>query len=228
MSRLRADNQTFYAKDAGTASDEQRKKLLDNFMAPDVLHLAKDAQVMLIKNCDETLVNGSMGRVVRFVDPQKYKDEVLDDAQFTNEKESKPVSKGASAKGSSARVDVQKWPVVEFVVPGGKREVMVMPETWKVELPNGEVQASRTQVCALASTPSRQTLIMPGSRSSLSSLRGLCQSISHKVRHLTVLRLTLLGFSRKVSLVFESIILLSLTRDAFRTSLRCTVARYIP
>jgi ATP-dependent DNA helicase PIF1 len=28
-----------------------------------------DAQVMLIKNVDETLVNGTMGRVLRFTDP---------------------------------------------------------------------------------------------------------------------------------------------------------------
>jgi len=32
-------------------------------------------------------------------------------------------------------------------VPGGvRREVMILPEVWKVELPNGEVQVSRSQV----------------------------------------------------------------------------------
>lgn len=151
MSRLRGSNKTFHAKDGGNAGEDQRKRLLDNFMAPDVLFLAVDAQVMLIKNVDETLVNGSMGRIVRFVDPQKYKDEVLDDAAFTNAKDNKPASKGAPVKAAASKVDVQMWPVVEFTVPGGKREVMVMPETWKVELPNGEVQASRQQVSGFSS-----------------------------------------------------------------------------
>lgn len=161
MSRLRGSNRTFYAKDGGNAGEDQRKRLLDNFMAPDVLYLAVDAQVMLIKNVDETLVNGSMGRIVRFVDPQKYKDEVLEDAAFTNDKEGKPASKGGPAKSSSSKVDVQMWPVVEFTVPGGKREVMVMPETWKVELPNGEVQASRQQVkfCPIIRLDTRSDII---------------------------------------------------------------------
>ena len=41
----------------------------------------------------------------------------------------------------------RKRPVVDFNVPGGGiRHVMIEPETWKVEQPNGDIQASRTQV----------------------------------------------------------------------------------
>ena len=69
MSRLCGESKTYYAKDDGKAIGDQRQKLLDNFMAQQVLHLTIGAQVMLIKNIDETLVNGSMGIVVAFQDP---------------------------------------------------------------------------------------------------------------------------------------------------------------
>lgn len=41
----------------------------------------------------------------------------------------------------------RKWPVVAFVLPDGtERQILCVPETWKIELPDGEVQAQRTQV----------------------------------------------------------------------------------
>jgi len=105
-------------------------------MAPGVLGLRVDAQVMLIKNMDDTLVNGSMGKVVRFVDPALYgMDELPEGATGGN----------GNGKKSAVGGGLQ-YPVVEFSVPGGyKREIMVMNETWKVEQPNGEVQVSRSQ-----------------------------------------------------------------------------------
>ena len=41
----------------------------------------------------------------------------------------------------------QLWPVVAFPLPGNYiKEVMIVPDTFKVELPNGEIQISRTQL----------------------------------------------------------------------------------
>jgi ATP-dependent DNA helicase PIF1 len=93
---------------------------------------------MLIKNYDESLVNGSMGRVVEFRLPND-----LDDPSS-----SKPPSASASSsKSKSSSQPTQKYPVVEFLMPGGGRsKVLVTPETFKVELPSGEVQAQRLQV----------------------------------------------------------------------------------
>ena len=114
--------------------------MLANFMAPGVLGLRIDAQVMLIKNMDDTLVNGSMGKVVRFMDPALYGMEELPEA----------ADAGASGSGGAKKSVVGggiQYPVVEFSVPGGgKRELLVTNEVWKVEQPNGEVQVSRSQV----------------------------------------------------------------------------------
>jgi hypothetical protein len=140
MSRLRGESNTYYAKDGGLASGEQRQKLLDNFMAQQVLHLTVGSQVMLIKNIDETLVNGSMGIVVAFKEPFVY------DRNFDEESQEK-TSKVGVVKALALDESIRKRPVVDFNVPGGGiRQVMLEAETWKVELPNGEAQASRTQV----------------------------------------------------------------------------------
>lgn len=162
MSRLRGESKTYYAKDGGLASGEQLQKLLDNFMAQQVLHLTVGAQVMLIKNIDETLVNGSMGIVVGFQEPILFEGgggESLRDRQRNENKlqerrhgdippsELEEGPKVGAVKTLTLEEAKRKRPVVDFNVPGGGiRHVMVEPETWKVELPNGNVQASRTQV----------------------------------------------------------------------------------
>ena len=67
----------------------------------------------------------------------------------------KPSSK-PSSKAGAATVG-PKWPVVEFIIRQGshtaKRRMLVQPETWKTELPNGELQVSRTQVRGGACLP---------------------------------------------------------------------------
>lgn len=145
MSQLHTETRTYEATDGGTIPDQnQREKMLANFMAPKMLGLRVDAQVMLIKNIDENLVNGSMGKVVKFMDPALYGMDELPE--------------GAAGGGGKKSVvgGGLLYPLVEFSTPGGyKREVLVTTETWKVELPNGEVQVSRTQVsrrtiCALS------------------------------------------------------------------------------
>lgn len=105
---------------------------------------------MLIKNMDETLVNGSMGRVVRFVDPAIYNTE--HDIEGPVGRAAASAAGGgpsapASKKGSAIVGGGNGLPVVEFSLPhGGRREILVQQESWKVELPNGDVQVSRNQV----------------------------------------------------------------------------------
>ena len=46
--------------------------MLTNFLAPQVLNLKVGAQVMCIKNFDDQLVNGTLGKVIDFVDRDTY------------------------------------------------------------------------------------------------------------------------------------------------------------
>ncbi|KAJ7864044.1 hypothetical protein B0H13DRAFT_1088533 [Mycena leptocephala] len=60
INRLQTPMHTFRAIDGGQVQDQtQREKMLGNFMAVPMLTLRQDAQVMLIKNLDETLVTGA-------------------------------------------------------------------------------------------------------------------------------------------------------------------------
>ncbi|GAV52609.1 hypothetical protein ZYGR_0AG06000 [Zygosaccharomyces rouxii] len=63
----------YHAIDGGSLEDESLKeKLLQNFLAPKELSLKVGAQVMMIKNIDASLVNGSLGKVIDFMDPETY------------------------------------------------------------------------------------------------------------------------------------------------------------
>ncbi|OOQ85522.1 ATP-dependent DNA helicase PIF1 [Penicillium brasilianum] len=156
MSRLSGEVMTFNAVDSGTIQDPQhREKLLSNCMAPMTIHLKKGAQVMLIKNMEDTLVNGSIGRVVAFMDETTfdcYKDnegvfvaggsDNEEDAALRARKKLKPL-----AHKEGGVTVTRKWPLVSFVQPDGtERHLLCQPEAWKIELPNGEVQAQRQQV----------------------------------------------------------------------------------
>lgn len=141
MSRLQTDQMQFLSVDGGSIQDlNQREKMLSNFMAPQRLVLRIDAQVMLIKNVDETLVNGSMGRVLAFTDADGSEAEQLGAIGATTSSTTKKTPSAAAFKAKT-------YPLVEFLLPNGtKRRVLVTPDTWKVELPTGEIQVSRTQV----------------------------------------------------------------------------------
>ena len=63
----------FNAIDGGSLDDvELKEKLLQNFLAPKHLELKVGAQVMMIKNIDATLVNGSLGKIIDFIDRDTY------------------------------------------------------------------------------------------------------------------------------------------------------------
>lgn len=159
MARLSGETMTFHAVDSGTIQDVQlRDKLLANCMAPPVIHLKKGAQVMLIKNMEDTLVNGSLGRVVAFMDEATFdfyrenEDEFNGDPgdQSDDEKASrarKKLKALAYKEKDGAVTTSRKWPLVCFIQPDGtERHLLCQPESWKIELPNGEVQAQRQQV----------------------------------------------------------------------------------
>jgi ATP-dependent DNA helicase PIF1 len=149
LKNLDGETRIYEARDGGSVTDKQfRDKLLSNVMAPPTIALKKGAQVMLIKNFDETLVNGSLGRVIGF----------MSESQFDSYQESEEylATQGGGLfepKDDKVTVDLpgtgaaQRLPVVRFsIADGTTRDLLCRREQWSIEQPNGEVQASRSQV----------------------------------------------------------------------------------
>lgn len=170
MARLKGQIREFRAEDTGTVDDQTREKILSNCMAPKTLQLKKGAQVMLIKNTDDQLVNGSLGIVAGFMDERVHtfcleqggENEVAKMCEQGGSLRDSPWpeemlegSDGGRRKKMRLLLMQQEsstakcYPVVCFRTPGpGKHDTyrLVQPESWKTELPNGEVQACRRQV----------------------------------------------------------------------------------
>ena len=157
MANLLGKSYDFVAEDGGSILDKtQRDKLLANCMAPQNITLKKGAQVMLIKNMDETLVNGSIGKVIAFMDEKMFdiyrEDEDAFQAADTMDVSEEDMTESRKKLRALINKDLvgdtsRKWPLVQFAVSDGTSRVLLCQrESWKIELPNGEVQASRNQV----------------------------------------------------------------------------------
>lgn len=72
LAKLGGNTRVYEAKDGGSLPPVVKNQMLQNFLAPDRLFLKENAQVMCIKNFDDTLVNGSLGKVKAFVDRDTY------------------------------------------------------------------------------------------------------------------------------------------------------------
>lgn len=113
-------------------------------MAPETITLKKGAQVMLIKNVDDSLVNGSLGRVIGFMDETTFDRYHAEDSMMNGTDPGQSLEERAISRVITTS---KQYPVVRFTIQDGtSRDLLCQPESWKVELPNGEVQASRLQV----------------------------------------------------------------------------------
>lgn len=152
MSALNTEGWTYISQDTGAVTDPvQREKILSNFMASSELHLKVDAQVMLIKNLDENLVNGSMGKVIGFCHKAHFP---TDGREWTPDAHLEAAME-TDSKGRLKKLPVapgtKPHPVVRFKVPGGHQVHLVEATDFKTELPTGEIQAARLQVSGLSS-----------------------------------------------------------------------------
>lgn len=132
-----------------------RDKLLSNMMAPKTIELKKGAQVMLIKNMDDGLVNGSLGKVIAFMNETNFEiyhrnPDILDEGvplEELDEADQKARSSIFGSKLSAPPNTARDFPLVRFsLADGTSRDLLVQHEEWKVELPNGEIQAQRSQL----------------------------------------------------------------------------------
>ncbi|WVQ70825.1 hypothetical protein IAR50_000347 [Cryptococcus sp. DSM 104548] len=154
LNQLTTEGHTYHSIDGGKLEGPQRDKALSNFMAPKTIELKVDAQVMLIKNLDETLANGSMGKVIGFC----YRQFFLEDAagRWTKDAEFQDMEENERKRAMALRDGLLEkcrasgtppLPVVRFKVPGGgTRDVLIDHDVFKSDLPNGETQAQRTQL----------------------------------------------------------------------------------
>jgi ATP-dependent DNA helicase PIF1 len=101
---------------------------------------------MMIKNVDDQLVNGTVGKVIRFMTEREWTDSMFAgpssaDREETNKETSKEKSAGK-------RREEKKYPVVEWKIGNSRhsRVDLVRDESFKVEGPNGQVEVSRQQV----------------------------------------------------------------------------------
>jgi ATP-dependent DNA helicase PIF1 len=155
MRDLHGKSYKYEAMDSGTITDlNMRDKLLSNMMAPKSLELKKGAQVMLIKNMDDGLVNGSLGKVIAFMTETNFEiyhrnPDILDEGVPLEELEEEDQKARASIlKSRNPGPNTgREFPLVRFAIADGtSRDLLVQPEEWKVELPNGEIQAQRSQL----------------------------------------------------------------------------------
>lgn len=166
LDALKTKPQIYESRDTGTATDERRATILKNMVAQRVLEIKVDAQVMLIKNVDEVLVNGSVGRVLGFYLVSEVcgssgeitskggngfvRKALLKDAR--EEKVAKEESGASETKPKSksgTQESTERFPLVEFRTPLGKEVVLVGRDEFKVEDNDGSVAARRVQVSSM-------------------------------------------------------------------------------
>jgi len=166
LDALKTASQVYESKDTGNATDERRATILGNMVAQRILQTKVDAQVMLIKNVDENLVNGSIGRVLGFHLVSEVcgsggeiskggngfiRKVLLEDDGRTpvQRKVAERENEDADAKPkpkSGSQESTEKFPLVEFRTPLGKEVVLVGRDEFKVEENDGTVTARRVQV----------------------------------------------------------------------------------
>jgi ATP-dependent DNA helicase PIF1 len=160
LAALPGEEYHFFAIDDGEEAPDRLQKTLENVMAPKQLVLKLNAQVMLLKNMENGLVNGSVGKIVAFKSLEESLEE--DDADASNslfgqdaeklralalKKEKESGKDGDAVKKAKNPGMVEKAPVVEWKMPDGSRMRMRMSrDEFKVDDIGDKVKARRKQV----------------------------------------------------------------------------------
>ncbi|KAF5020384.1 hypothetical protein F66182_7592 [Fusarium sp. NRRL 66182] len=129
LRNINAPAYSYTAKDGGIITNPHvRKMLLSDCIAPESLTLKIGAQVMCIKNVDETLVNGSQGRIVGFANTESFWHHGWEDDDAHHDTVLPRKLDDMIQEG------LPLYPVVRFVTPDGSTRIhFCEPEEWAVE-----------------------------------------------------------------------------------------------
>lgn len=125
LQELEGDEVVFDANDNTTLSPSAAEQLSSSFMAVPRLVLKKGCQVLCIKNFDDQIVNGTVGKVIGFKSKLEYLQEIGLDAPVAGNR---------------------KYPFVEFVTPLGLCQRLIEPEEWQIDDEKGNPKMTRVQL----------------------------------------------------------------------------------
>ena len=140
MNVLSGEEWEFNALDSGSADAcwQGRSTSPSSWLSP-YLKLKKGAQVMLIKNIDCSLVNGSLGIVQAFMDENTFNVYTRDEETYLQAQ--KPEDDGFDGDNAKARKKInlalyknnttpgRRWPLVRFSLQDGtSRDLLCQPE----------------------------------------------------------------------------------------------------
>lgn len=110
------------------ASDSGRDpKKMESCIAPGLIKLKRNAQVMLLKNMDPRLVNGSLGIVAGFAGDEHY------NSTYMLRERLAPNRRGeAPTEADLQEMISRRYPVVRFA---NDREILIENDRWSMTLP---------------------------------------------------------------------------------------------
>ncbi|KAI8081943.1 uncharacterized protein B0P05DRAFT_66845 [Gilbertella persicaria] len=117
------------------AIDRGDPRKIASCIAPTVIQLKLHAQVMLLKNIDSDLVNGSLGIVVGFVGRGNYTSKKMCEKLRTPQRQ-KEVMMFSGRTDTELDMEVP-YPIVKFAEG---REMLLEHESWTVQLPGKKIQ----------------------------------------------------------------------------------------
>lgn len=140
----------FSARDSSAAgvTPDKRRRLLDVMAAAARLELKSGAQVMLVKNLSDALVNGSVGRVLGFAEDPAVAAAAARQKENSKRKKKKKEEDGGGddAEEDEGEGGEELLPLVEFGTLNGKETVLVGREEFRAEDGEGKLLARRVQV----------------------------------------------------------------------------------
>lgn len=126
LNSLPGEERVFIATDTG------QKLLMKSCIAPEKLVLKVKAQVMLLKNIDSTLVNGSLGTVIGFAGDKGFKErhELSPYRNFGSPSKNGNKNNRTEDQDFYDNALMERLPIVEFT---NGRRLVIEQERWELE-----------------------------------------------------------------------------------------------